>query len=490
MQGKSTSAAAFRTVIVLVSGALMLAFCAMLVPPLAMSFFYHDALLSMWLKQLAIAIPVGSLMLLYGILQPTRLQLKDGFIIVALLWLSLSLLGSLPFYFSLPISYSDALFESASGITTTGATVLTSLDLLPRSLLFYRQEIQWIGGIGVIVSAIALLPVLGIGGMQLMKAETPGPVKGDKLTPRLAETARALWGIYLFLTVSCASLYWIAGMDLFDAVGHAFTTVSTGGFSTHDASLGYFDSTAIETIAVVFMLLGAINFGVHFAAFTRGRPTVYFHSDEVRSFIVFTVSIVVVVGLTLAWTDDYDPAPGAFRSALFTVVSVITSTGFAIDDFSAWPLMLPVLMIFISFVGGCAGSTAGGMKVLRFIVMVRQAKVEIMRLIHPNIVKPVLVDGKSVSDNIVRGVWAFFAAYVVVFATLMMILMADGLDQVSAFGAVATCLNNLGPGLGDVASNFQSISGFEKYTLAVAMIIGRLEIFTVLVLLTPEFWRA
>jgi len=479
----------FRLVAVQVLAVLILSFCVMLLPPIAVSLIYDDGLLMLFLWHLAVALPIGSLMLRYSIRRSVRLRIRDGFIVVAMLWFALSFLASLPLYFGAGLNYTDALFEAASGITTTGATVIVGLDRLPRSILFFRQEIQWFGGIGVIVSAIALLPVLGLGGMQMMKAEAPGPVKGTKLTPRITETARVLWRIYLVITAACAAFYWFAGMEVYDAIAHSLTTVSTGGFSTHDASLGYYDSPAIEAIAVIFMTLGAINFSVHFAAWTRFDLRVYLRNDEVRTFLAFTGIIILAAALILALNDTYGTIHGSARAALFTVVSVITSTGYGIADFSGWPLMLPVLLIFISFVGGCAGSTAGGMKVIRFVVMAKQAQIEVRRLIHPNLVKPLRMDGRSVPDSVIRAVWAFFAAYVVVFATLMMILMGKGHDQVTAFGAVATCLNNLGPGLGTVATNFLAVGTLEKWVLVFAMIAGRLEIFTILVLLTPAFWR-
>lgn len=480
---------ALRLVTVQVLGVLLLSFSLMLLPPIVVALIYDDNTLGLFLWHLAAATPLGALMLAYSIRHSARLRIRDGFIVVAMLWFTLSFLASLPLYFGADLSYSDAIFEAASGITTTGATVIVGLDALPRSLLFFRQEIQWFGGIGVIVSAIALLPMLGLGGMQLMKAETPGPVKGTKLTPRIMETARALWRIYLVLTIACAAFYWFAGMDLYDAIAHSVTTVSTGGFSTHDASIGYYDSPAIEGIAVVFMLLGAINFSVHFAVWAGFRPGVYLRNEEVRTFLVFTGLVVLFVAGALLYTGAAEAFDDAARFSLFTVVSVVTSTGFGIADFSLWPLMLPVLLIFVSFVGGCAGSTAGGMKVIRFVVMFKQALIEVLRLVHPKLVKPLLLDSRIVPDDVVRAVWTFFAAYIVVFTVLMMIMMGQGHDQVTAFGAVATCLNNLGPGLGDVATNFLAIGSLEKWVLVLAMIAGRLEIFTLLVLLTPAFWR-
>ena len=286
---------ALRLVTVQVLGVLLLSFSLMLLPPIVVSVIYEDHLLGLFLWHLAAVTPLGAVLLIYSIRHSARLRIRDGFIVVAMLWFTLSFLASLPLYFGADLSYPDAIFEAASGITTTGATVIVGLDALPRSLLFFRQEIQWFGGIGVIVSAIALLPMLGLGGMQLMKAETPGPVKGTKLTPRIMETARALWRIYLVLTVACAAFYWFAGMDLFDAIAHSVTTVSTGGFSTHDASIGYYESPAIEVIAIVFMLLGAINFSVHFAVWAGFRVDLYLRNEEVRTFLVFTGLVVLFV---------------------------------------------------------------------------------------------------------------------------------------------------------------------------------------------------
>lgn len=480
---------AFRLVAAQVLSVLILSFSVMLIPPIVVAVIYDDGLLSLFLLHFVIAFPIGAVMFRFSTRRSVRLRVRDGFIVVAMLWFALSVLTSLPLYFAADLSYADAIFEAASGITTTGATVIVGLDQLPRSLLFFRQEIQWFGGIGVIVSAIALLPVLGLGGMQMMKSETPGPVKGAKLMPRITQTARVLWRIYLVLTAACAFFYWFAGMDLYDAIAHALTTVSTGGFSTHDASIGYFDNQAIEIIAVIFMILGAINFSVHFAAWARLDILLYLRNDEVRTFLAIIGIVVIAVSAALAYTSAFDTMSDSIRAALFTVVSVITSTGYGISDFSVWPLMLPALLIFISFVGGCAGSTAGGMKVIRFVVMARQAQIEVLRLIHPNLVKPLLMDGRTVPEDVIKAVWAFFGAYVMVFAGLMMVLMGQGHDQVTAFGAVATCLNNLGPGLGDVATNFLAVGALEKWVLVFAMIAGRLEIFTILVLLTPAFWR-
>ena len=400
----------------------------------------------------------------------------------------MSALGAVPFMLALDMSFADAFFESASGYTTTGSTVLVGLDSLAPSVLFYRQEIQWLGGIGVIVLAIALLPMLGIGGMQLYKAETPGPFKDEKLTPRITRTARSVCVVYIIVTAVCALCFWLGGMSVFDAVAHSFSTLSTGGYSTHDASLSYYDSPVIEAIAVVFMLVGGISFNVHFLAWRGLQLKRYVHDTQVRAFLLTVLGLVVVVALMLEGTGTSGVVQ-SIRYAVFEVVSIITTTGFGIADFSLWPLALPVVLIFAGFVGGCAGSTAGGIKVIRFVVLGKQAGVHVHKLIHPQAVRRLKVDGQIVPDTVIESIAGFFAVYVAVFAVFMLLVMLDGMDQVTAFGAVATCINNVGPGLGDVANNFVGVSAQSKIVLAFAMLLGRLEIFTFLVLVTPAFWR-
>jgi trk system potassium uptake protein TrkH len=331
--------------------------------------------------------------------------------------------------------------------------------------------------------------VLGVGGMQLYKAETPGPLKDERITPRIARTAKNLCVIYVILTAACALSFWLAGMDAFDAVAHALTTLSTGGYSTHDASLAYFASPSIEATATVFMLIGGISFSVHFVAWRTLRLSLYGSDTQVRAYLLTVLALTLLV-TALLWTSGTSGSLGdAIRVGTFEVASVITSTGFGIEDFSVWPVGLPALLIFSSFIGGCAGSSAGGMKVIRFVIMGKQARAHVRKLIHPQAVTPIKVNGRVVQPSVIEGIWGFFTIYVGLFALLMVVLMIDGMDQITAFGAVATCLNNLGPGLGDVAANFAAVSDLGKYVLVLAMLFGRLEIFTLLVLLTPEFWR-
>jgi trk system potassium uptake protein len=472
-----------------VFGLLLAVISAALLPPAAISFVYDDGHQAFYVWAIGAGTSLGTAgMFLIPKVERT-LQTRDGFLIVALAWFLVSALGSIPFMAVGGFDWVTAVFESASGFTTTGATAIVGLNELPLSLLFFRQEIQWLGGIGVIVAAIALLPMLGIGGMQLLKAETTGPAKSDKLRPRIKHTAQAMWRLYLLLTAGCALGYWFAGMSAFDAIAHSFTTVSTGGFSLHDASLAHYASPAVETVAIVFMLLGAVNFAVHFRAWTYLDVRPYLANPEVRAFGFTVLGLTALVAAVLFFQTD-STATRIFRQATFEVVSVITSTGYGIDDFSAWPAPLPVLLIFISFIGGCAGSTAGGMKVIRFLVMSRQAVIEVSRLIHPRLMRPLKIGGAVVDDTIVRAVWAFFTVYAFVFVVLMVSLMSLGVDQVTAFAAVATCINNLGPGLGDVAAHFASTSDAVKLVSAFACILGRLEVLTIFVLFTPGYWRA
>jgi trk system potassium uptake protein TrkH len=469
-------------------GLFALLFGATLGVPALIALWYGEDQMLAFLVPMAGCLGLGGGLWALGRLRPVQLSLRDGFLVVALFWVLLSLLGAWPLMLGGGLSFIEALFESASGFTTTGATVITGLDDLPRSLLFYRQQLQWLGGMGLIVLGVAVLPVLGIGGMQLYRAEAPGPLKEEKLTPRLAQTARALWGIYMALTIACATGYWLGGMSPFDAIAHSLSTVSTGGFSTHDASLGYFDSGAIEGVAVVFMLLAAINFGVHFLVLHQRDPLHYLRDTEARHFLLFVAAITLLVGAMLWLEGTYDHWHPSLRNASFEVVSVVTSTGFGTVDFTHWPDFLPILLILISFVGGCGGSTAGGMKVLRVLLLVRQGMLEVRRIIHPHAYQPLRLGRRVVDDRLMQGVWGFFAVYLIAFVILTLLMIHAGLDTVSAFSAIATSMNNLGPGLGEVAYNFQGVSDFGKLLAVIAMLLGRLEVFTLLVLLSPHFW--
>ncbi len=472
-------------------GLLLIIFSSALLPPAAVGLYFGDGAVLPFIEGFVLLLVTGFLLYLPVRKHKKELRLRDGFLVVVLFWGMLGIAGGLPLYLSgiNQISVTDAVFESISGLTTTGATVIVGLDDLPHSVLFYRQELQWLGGMGIIVLAVAVLPMLGIGGMQLFRAETPGPVKDNKLTPRITETAKALWYIYLGLTVACCLAYWAAGMSFFDAVAHAFSTVAIGGFSTHDASMGYFNSAAIELIAVVFMLASGVNFALHFTAFRNVSLKPYQRDAEFRTYIsVLAVVSVITIGYLQA-TKTFESSTESIVEGLFQVVSIGTTTGFTTAEYYSWPGFLPVLLLYISFMGGCSGSTGGGIKVIRILLLVKQGVRELKRLIHPNAQIVVKIGRKPLPEKVIEAVWGFFAAYFAISALMILTLMATGLDQETAFSAVAACLNNLGPGLGDVGQNFASINDFAKWTLCLAMLLGRLEIFTLLVLFTPGFWR-
>jgi trk system potassium uptake protein TrkH len=472
-------------------GLLLALFSLTMLPPIAVSWIYDDGASLPFEAALAFLALLG-----LGLWLPVRhsrreLRLRDGFIVVVMFWTVLGVSGSLPLVLasSPQMGFTDAVFESISGLTTTGATVLTGLDGLPESILFYRQLLQWFGGMGIIVLAVAILPMLGIGGMQLYRAETPGPVKDDKLTPRITETAKALWYIYLSLTVACACGYYLAGMDVFDAISHSFSTIAIGGFSTHDASIGFFDNVAIEMVGVVFMFIAGVNFALHYVSWRTRGLLHYLHDPEFRFYAINLALITVITTAVLALSMPNETVASAFRQGLFQTVSVATTTGFTTTSFFLWPSFLPVLLLFASFIGGCAGSTGGGLKVIRVVLLIKQGAREILRLIHPSAQVTIKVGGTFTPYRVIDAVWGFFAAYVGVFGLLMLLVMATGLDQVTAFSAVAACLNNLGPGLGDVGLHYGALNGPAKWLLSLAMLLGRLEVFTVLVILSPAFWR-
>ncbi|MDX1496875.1 MAG: TrkH family potassium uptake protein [Salinisphaeraceae bacterium] len=472
-------------------GILLMIFSVSNIPPLFVSLYYQDGSHGAFAASFCITLITG-----FIIWSPVRraaheLKLRDGFLVVVAFWIVLGLFGAIPLYLSEQpkLSMTDAVFESISGLTTTGATVIMGLDFLPRGILYYRQQLQWLGGMGIVVLAVAVLPMLGVGGMQLYRAETPGPMKDSKLTPRITETAKALWLIYFGLTVACGLSYWLAGMELFDAIGHAFSTVAIGGFSTHDASMGHYESVAIHLIAIVFMFLAGVNFALHYSAWRAATPRAYFRDPEFRAFFTLVCVIVVISTAFLFFSNTYDDIGTALIRALFQVVSIGTTTGFTTADYAHWPSFLPMMLLLGSFVGGCAGSTAGGIKVIRFLLLAKQGVREINRLIHPSAEIPVKLGNKVVSSHVVQAVWGFFAAYMSIYAFMYLIMLSTGLDEVTAFSAVAACLNNLGPGLGEVASNFATLNAPAKWVLVGAMLLGRLEIFTLLVVFSPMFWR-
>lgn len=479
-------------VILKILGVLCLIFSITMLPPVIVSLWFQDGEHASFLAAFA-AIGVTGLILWLANARVNRdLRYRDGFVVVVLFWVVLGMFGSIPLHLvgQAQLSVTDSVFESISGLTTTGATVITTIDELPASVLYYRQQLQWLGGMGIIVLAVAIMPMLGVGGMQLYRAETPGPMKDTKLTPRITETAKALWYIYLGLTIICALSYRLAGMSTFDAIGHSFSTVAIGGFSTHNESLGYFDSPAVHAVAVVFMLLAGMNFTLHFTAWRQRSLRIYTGDSEVVVYLVLIAVTCVVAVCALGTYGVFDSVARYLQEGVFQVVSIVTTTGFTTGGYAWWPSFLPVLLLALSFVGGCAGSTAGGMKVVRVLLMYRQGRREFLRLVHPNAMMSIKLNSNPVPDEVVQAVWAFFSLYVLCFVGLSILMSATGLDWITAFASVAACLNNLGPGIGGVAANYADVSATGKWILCFVMLLGRLELMTLMVLFTAAFWRS
>ncbi len=473
-------------------GLLLVIYSVTYIPPMIVSLIYTDGALQPLFDSFAVTLIGGLIIWLPVKNYKKELRLRDGFFIVALFWVTLSIIGAIPFILSpqLHISFAGALFETTSGLTTTGATVLSGLDGLPQSILYYRQQLQWLGGMGIIVLAVAILPMLGIGGMQMYRAETPGPVKDSKLTPRITETAKALWYIYISLTVACASGYYLSGMNLFDAIGHSFSTISTGGFSTHDASLAYFgDNPMLALVGILFMFLGGANFALHFLVWRHRSIKSYFRDSEFKTYLAIIIIAGLITSVYLYLHKIINSPLSALLHGFFQTISVATSTGLTTQNYAGWPAFVTVLILFTGFIGSSAGSTGGGMKSIRFLLLLKQGYRELLRVIHPNAVIAIKLNGKPVPERVMESVWGFLATFVACFALIMLALMLTGLDQVTAFAATAFTINNTGVGLGTVSSNYAEISDIAKLICAFSMLLGRLEVFTILVLLTPAFWR-
>ncbi|MBL0669043.1 potassium transporter [Aeromonas jandaei] len=480
--------------IIRIVGLLVALFSSTMLLPALVAFGYRDGGGAEFVSSFLIALLLGVVLWFPNRYHKKEMRSKEGFLIVVLFWTVLGSVGAVPFIMSdVPdMSVSEAFFESFSGLTTTGATVLTGLDNLPKAFLFYRQLLQWLGGMGIIVLAVAILPLLGIGGMQLYRAEIPGPVKDTKVTPRIAETAKALWFIYLLLTALCALAYWLAGMTLFDAVCHSFSTLSVGGFSTHDASIGFFNSPVINLITVVFLLLASVNFALHFTVFSH-RPVRlgrYLYDAELKVFLAIQLTLVMICFIALLTHGHYATWQEALNHGLFQAVSLGTTTGYSTTTYADWPSFLPMLLMFSAFIGCCAGSTGGGIKVMRFMILFMQGMRELKRLVHPRAIYTLKLGKRAVPERIVEAVWGYFATYIILFFIFMLLLLMTGLNEVTAFTAVAAAFTNVGPGLGEVSANFGNISPAAQWVLVLAMLFGRLEIFTLLVLFTPAFWRS
>ncbi|MDA9357628.1 TrkH family potassium uptake protein [Candidatus Thioglobus sp.] len=472
-------------------GLLLMVFSFAQVPPILVDLIYSEGEYLTFVFSFILTV-FGGLVLWWPFRAIKKsFRLREGVLIVVSFWIVLSLFGTLPFLITESISnlsFSNAFFESMSGLTTTGATVLSQLDDLPKSILFYRQQLQWLGGMGIIVLAVAVLPLLGVGGMELYHAESSGIAK-DRLTPKLRNTAIALWKIYLSLTVLCALAYFFSGMSIFDAISHSFSTVAIGGFSTHDSSIGYFNSIPIEMIAMFFMFLAGINFSLHFVAWNNRSLVDYFKDSEFKTYAMVLLSASAIVVLALSLNSEYGSTSETIRHSLFQTISIATTTGFTSQNYSNWPAAIPVFLIMVSFIGACVGSTGGGIKVVRVLVMFRLGMKEIHKFIRPNAQVSVKLNKASINEKALVSVLGFFSLYAISFIFIMMLLMFAGLDQVTAYSATAATMNNLGPGLGEVAQNYGSLGETAKWILSFSMLIGRLEVLTIIAIFHRAFWR-
>ncbi len=470
-------------------GALLLFLAAVLLLPLPFSFYYNDGAWPAFVFSAIICLIGGGLM--FGLSKSrAELSVREGFAVVTFGWTFFAIFGALPYLLSGAIpSPLDAFFETMSGFTTTGSTILTEIESLPKSLLFWRSLTHWLGGMGIIVLSLAILPMLGVGGMQLFKAEVPGPT-ADRLKPRIQDTAKLLWGVYLLLTAAEALLLMLGGMNFFDAVCHSFATLATGGFSTRNASIAAYDSGYIDAVITVFMILAGINFTLHFQLL-RGRLSDFHRNEEFRCYMAIILVATAVIMLFNGIGGVYSNIGDNLRYSIFQVSSIITTTGFATADYEAWPVMAQYLLITLMFVGGCAGSTGGGMKVARILLLFKHAQAQVFRLIHPRAIRLVKLGDRPVDKEVLQAILGFFALFIGIFVAASLLMAASGMDLVSGGAAVVACLANIGPGLGTVGpvDNFAHIPAFGKSVLIFCMLMGRLELFTVLVLFFPSFWR-
>ncbi|WNO07932.1 TrkH family potassium uptake protein [Teredinibacter sp. KSP-S5-2] len=456
---------------------------------LSLTVFHDQVGVEFLTPALAALVCALSLFALKNKISVTEIRAREALAYAALTWFVMGVVGGIPIMLITHVSFTDAVFESISALTTTGATILSNLDSMAPTFLMYRQFLQWLGGLGIVIFVVAVLPMLNIGGMKLLKAETPGPIKDEKLSPRVANTTHYLWGVYFAITGLCALSYYVCGMSAFDAIGHSFTTVSTGGFSTHDASMGYFDSQAMLVVSDIFMVLGAMSFALHFRVWRNWNFSEYWEDEETRTFILVILAISALIAVFLYWDHRYQDPWTTFNEACFHLVSFITSTGYAADSFTEWPHVTAFLLVVSGYLGGCAGSTAGGNKFIRNILTFKIINLEMKRLVNPNAVLRIKYHGNSVDDSVMSATTAFMFFVVLSSLFVTLLLMMTGLEFWSSFTATAACLNVLGPAFGELGSNFQPVNDFGTWVLSGAMILGRLEYLTVLALFLPRFWR-
>lgn len=487
--GASSSSARLATALRAI-GNVQLIVALTLVPSMLVAAWDGDGSLRNFVETFALMLALASALIVLTRGQRAELRMRDGFLVTSSVWLIAALLTPLPLILGPPnLSYTDAVFEVVSGLTTTGATAIIGLDGLPRSVLFYRQSLHFLGGMGIVVLAVAILPTLRVGGAQLTKGETSGPNKDSKLTPRIQQTAAALWMIYCGLNALCALAYWLGGMDWFDAITHAFATIATGGFGNYDANFARFDSPLLESISIIFMLLGGTNFALHFMAWRRGTFTVYAQDPEFRAYLWIVGSCVAITTLGIWSAHVFGGFFQHLRHAAFHVVSMYTSTGFTTTGFASWPGFVPAFIMLITFLGACAGSTAGGMKTIRMVITSKLAWRELLRVIHPRGQFVVKVGNQVISESILAAVAGFVTVFVGSYVVLALAVAATGTDVITAFSIVASCMNNVGPALGQAVSTVHELNDIAVWLCSFAMLLGRLEVFTLLVLLTPAFWR-
>jgi trk system potassium uptake protein TrkH len=476
-----------------VLGALLMLFSGYYVLPLATALVYGEAeSLRVFALCAGITLAAGGALVLATWRFRRELKPRDGYLLVSLSWLAVTAAAAMPMMLGAPgLSFTDAFFESMSGLSTTGSTVITGLDKLPNTVNLWRCALHWLGGMGIIVLAVAVLPLLGVGGMQMYRAETPGPVKDAKLTPRITETAKALWMVYAGITAVCVAALWIAGMSPFEAICHAFTVMSLGGFSTHDASAAWFDSAAIEMVLMLFMLVASLNFATHFLALRRGDPGAYRRDPEARWVFVWVGVSILLLTAEITHARLYDSFGESLRHVAFATISMATTTGLVTEDFSLWPVFASMWILFLSCVVSCTGSTGGGIKMFRSLIMIKQFFREMFVLVHPSAVAPLKIAGAVISNRVVYSVLAFIFVYFMTVVILTFALLATNMDFTSALTATVASINNAGPGLGQVgpATNYGSLNDKQTWICTLAMFLGRIELFTFLILFSPSFWR-
>jgi trk system potassium uptake protein len=475
-----------------VLGGMLMFFSITYLMPIASAVIYDDGTLIDFVDAMLISLAAG-FVLWFGTRRHKReLKPRDGFLLVTLAWILMAAIATLPLMMVIDdLSFTDAFFETMSGLTTTGATVLSGLDKLPPSINLWRHELNWVGGMGIIVLAVAILPLLGVGGMQLYKAETTGVMKDSKLTARIADTAKALWLVYFGITVACILSLKVVGMNWLDAICHAFAAMGLGGFSTYDDSVGHFDSPAIEAVLIFFMMVAGMNFATHFVAW-RGRSLrAYWKDMEAKAFVALTAASTLVCTLYLTVTGTYPSFLTALRHVAFNLVSIATDCGFASQDYDKWPIFVPLWMLFLSCVSVSSGSTGGGIKMIRTLILAQQGLIELKRLVHPQLAAPLRVGDTAIPQQIAGAVLGFIFLYILAVGELTFFLVASGLDFTSSISAIVACINNAGPGLNVVgpAQNYGVLTDFQTWVCTFAMLLGRLEVLSVFVLFTPAFWR-